>query len=596
MLWAFLAGVTGCSQAAVIGSRDSGAKDTSSAPSQDAADVATLDAWILRTDIALPEVQPISRCSSDLHDRLDELGNVIETCPPDKGCLDGVCVAACTAVGGIVGNVGCDYLIPRPLVADYDSPCYAVFVANNWTKAVQISLSRDGTTYDVSRIARIPATGKPPTAWQSLTATGLPVGQVAVLFLEGGPKQLLGCPVETAVDSNTAIGLTGRGHAWHLVTDSPVSAYDIMPFGGAESFLPSAELLFPTTSWGTNYVAVMPMLSAPLHLDPSEGPQWAQIIAAENDTSVQIVPTVSLPSGSTVAAAPANAVTTYTLAAGEIVQWSPGSGAMEMTGSIISSNRPLAFVGGNGLMYIQTKTANQGGGESAHQQIPPVRALGSRYLAAPYATRISGGREESILYRVVGAKNGTVLTYEPAVPGSPSTLEQGKSADFEATGAFSVSSQDADHPFYIAQTMSGWDVPDYREGTLGDPEFVNMVPPAQYLSSYVFFTDPSYSTTALSLAQCDSGKGFEDVEVDCLGKVTGWKPIGSSGECRWTTVDLVRSGVGVGSCRNGPHSARSDEPFGLMVWGMDTAASYAYPAGALQTAINSVVVPPIPIP
>jgi hypothetical protein len=69
--------------------------------------------------------------------------------------------------------------------------------------------------------------------------------------------------------------------------------------------------------------------------------------------------------------------------------------------------------------------------------------------------------------------------------------------------------------------MSGWDVPDYREGMLGDPGFVNLVPPAQYLSSYVFFTDLSYGTTALSLAQCDSGKGFKDVEIDCLGKVAG---------------------------------------------------------------------------
>ena len=54
----------------------------------------------------------------------------------------------------------------------------------------------------------------------------------------------------------------------------------LVPFGGAESFLPSAGLLFPTTSWGTNYVAVMPMLWAPLPVSTTEGPQWAQIIAA----------------------------------------------------------------------------------------------------------------------------------------------------------------------------------------------------------------------------------------------------------------------------------------------------------------------------
>src|SRR5262249_1375410 len=40
-----------------------------------------------------------------------------------------------------------------------------------------------------------------------------------------------------------------------------VSAYDILPYGGALSYLPSAELLLPTTAWGTNYVAAGPQPS-----------------------------------------------------------------------------------------------------------------------------------------------------------------------------------------------------------------------------------------------------------------------------------------------------------------------------------------------
>jgi hypothetical protein len=43
---------------------------------------------------------------------------------------------------------------------------------------------------------------------------------------------------------------------------------------------------------------------------------------------------------------------------------------------------------------------------------------------------------------------------------------------------------------------------------------------------------------------------------------------------------------------NGVHTAQSDAPFGLTVWGWDFAVSYAYPAGMSVRKINKVVVIP----
>jgi hypothetical protein len=48
-----------------------------------------------------------------------------------------------------------------------------------------------------------------------------------------------------------------------------------------------------------------------------------------------------------------------------------------------------------------------------------------------------------------------------------------------------------------------------------------------------------------------------------------------------------------GTCDNGPHTASSAGPFGLMVWGLDSASSYGYPAGGNIATINTVVVPPM---
>jgi hypothetical protein len=277
--------------------------------------------------------------------------------------------------------------------------------------------------------------------------------------------------------------------------------------------------------------------------------------------------------------------------------------APDLTGSIISADKPIAFNGGHGLLCLGSATSTGGGCDSAHQMIPPVNALGFSYVAPPYATRMASLQPESIPYRIVGTVSGTTLTYDPPQPGAPTTLDVAQSVIFESTQAFVVSSQDNQHPFYLAQEMSGNDVTGgSRPGVaanipgcdgLGDEEFVNILPPAQWLSKYVFFTDPTYSTTNLVLVRKKTSGGFQDVNVDCLGNVGGWQPVDANDNYEITNVDLQRV-TAVGSCTSGRHTASSNGPFGLTVWGLDACSSYAYPAGGNVAPINTVVVPPIP--
>lgn len=170
---------------------------------------------------------------------------------------------------------------------------------------------------------------------------------------------------------------------------------------------------------------------------------------------------------------------------------------------------------------------------------------------------------------------------------------------------FRVTSQDADHPFAIAQMMDsaywigvgnvrpgavapGWDM------MLGDEEFVNLLPPAQFLRHYVFFTDPTYPTTNLVLTRVKTADGFQNVDIDCIGTVSGWTPVGGSGELEVSTVDPLRANVAVGNCENGRHEASSDGPFGIVVWGLDSYSSYAYPAGGNAAQLTTAVVPAVP--
>lgn len=124
----------------------------------------------------------------------------------------------------------------------------------------------------------------------------------------------------------------------------------------------------------------------------------------------------------------------------------------------------------------------------------------------------------------------------------------------------------------------------------GDPEWVNVLPPAQFIKEYAFVTDPTYAITTLTLTRAKESGAFSDVTVDCVGTVTGWQPVGASGAYEVARVDLVRGGKGVGSCSNGAHTASSKSPFGVVVWGVDWWASYAYPAGGSAFKINDVVV------
>ncbi len=543
-------------------------------------------------------------CSSDLHNVLDGNGNVVGTCPDDQGCANGTCVPACQAAAASQGSVGCDFTVATPsFYSTISPPCFAVFLANNWPLDAQVTITRGGQTYDATTFGRVPNGSADAASWPAIAATGVASSDVGVLFLSHDPSAMnfnipMTCPVTPAVSGTGGTAMwtgndaaSGMGTAFHITTSVPVSAYDIMPYGGAGSFLPSAELLLPTSAWGNNYVTANPA--------PTSGAGWGQVLAATDNTTVTISPTATLPGGPGVAAAPAGSPTSYTLQAGQFVQWQSTG---EMAGSVIQSNNPVSFTGGTTYLCQSTATSSGGGCDSGHQLVPPVSALGYQYVIAPYATRRADLQEESIVYRVVGAADGTTLSYSPAIPGAPTTLGRGQVAEFAATGAFTLASQDDMHPFYVGQYMSGCEVTsgsrpgaviDPISGTLclGDEEYVNVLPPAQWLSSYVFFTDPTYTTTNLVVTRSAGQTGFQDVSVDCLGVISGWQPVPGSSEYETTNVDLQRVNP-IGTCTNGRHTATSAGAFTITVWGLANFASYAYPAGGNVGKINPVVVIP----
>jgi hypothetical protein len=157
----------------------------------------------------------------------------------------------------------------------------------------------------------------------------------------------------------------------------------------------------------------------------------------------------------------------------------------------------------------------------------------------------------------------------------------------------------------------------------GDPEFLDVVPPAEYLPHYTFFTDPTYPETNLVLVRVRDPQTSQmpQVTLDCAGVLGGWQPVGSGGTYEFTRTDLSTGDFqGVGQCNNGVHTitatlvgATGNPPstalIGVTIWGWgndqtwptDNPAvdetnplftrwvSYGYPAGANFKPLNTAV-------
>ncbi len=519
-------------------------------------------------------------CSGDLHDVITCGANpvVVQTCTGDQGCGPNGCINACDAAAASKSSIGCDYYSIPPDAWTHGS-CFAAFVTNNWTSDMKVSLVWKGNTIDATPFSYLPKGSGTSITYQPIPSTGIPANSMAIVFLNdfaSSDMYYVGCPssVKSAItNEDIASKGTSVGNALEIKTTVPAVVYDIYPYGGKLSYMTSATLLLPTTAWDTNFVATT------MAETPATTP-GIDFVAATDNTQVTVLPTTDITAATGVKGTTKNTPVTYTLNKGQMIRLMQPVDSLQndLSGSIIQSTQPIGVWGEHYCMFLNTS--------------PPT-------------------------WRIVGAVDGTTLTYEPAVSGAPTTLKEGQMIEFAGPEAFRVYSQDDKHPFYLAGHRPGGDcdaahqeippIPalgnDYvavaNETTnysLGGPETVNIVPPAEFLTSYTFFTDPTYGWTDLALVRVKAADNtFKDVKLDCLSSpVTGWMPVGTSGKYEYTHVDVQSNAAPVGNCNNGLHTISSDGLLGITVWGYDSANSYAYPAGASVKPINTVVVPPTP--
>lgn len=546
-------------------------------------------------------------CSRDLRSVVDCHGNTVKGCPADQACGNGECTSPCGAAAINEGSIGCSFSVPAPTNTDYArGSCFAFFVANNWTSPATLHLELKGQEQPLDGAVWVPYVEAGAVKHKKLEGP-IPPGGGAVVFLSNedtGTANWIACPpfVKPIFAKDGSVYGTGIGNATFVRADVPVSMYSIFPYGGAKSVVPSATLLFPTTSFRKNYVVVSAwggksdgfgrgLLASSDPLKAQPGRPTLQIVATEDDTSIDILPKVDILGGDGIQAGPRDVVTSYRLKRGEVLQLTQDN---DLTGSVIDTNKPVGMFGGNSCMNVPSDI---GACDIENNQIPPVSAWGHEYAVLPAPNRaslLSKGVEKErdpSAIRVVGAANGTKLVYEPARPeGSPDTLESGQLAVFFADDPFVVRSQDGAHPFYVASVMTGGSA---TSATIGDPEVAMAVPRDQWLDTYGFFSDFTYQLSSVFVTRRKVDGAFRDVTLDCAGVLTGWKSI--TADYEWTFAELTRFGAPqvypAGTCTDGAHRIHSDGPFAMTVWGLGRFASYAYPGGAGLRPISAVHVP-----
>jgi IgGFc binding protein len=542
--------------------------------------------------------QCFAQCSIDGRSSIEVCdGKVVNTvaCAAELACGGGVCQEPCTAAKADRSSNGCEFYIHPPRYQhQYKNSCYAAFVVNTSNQDANVVLEHEGKPLDISHAVFRTTPGS-----AELVAHSGPLapGEGAILFVSdrdrtGEPPVVptlgdpdIPCPdgVVPASHADVVSDGTGMGVSFHVTSNVPVSLASIFPFSGAGSFLPTATLHLPVSAWANEHILVNGWERGPW------GSPGALIVASEDDTEVTLVPKVPLQNGANVVGVPAGTPAKFRLGKGQNLQLVQ---AEELTGSIVTSNKPVSTYGGHGCATIPSDVDAC---DIITQQIPAVEQWGSEYVGVGYRPRL-GNDHEAVRYRIVAAQDGTRLDYDPPEPpaGAPVTLSAGESKIFVSgtSDAFVVRTQDSDHPIYLAAYMGGGS----EQAGTGDPEFMNIVPAKQYLNSYAFYADPTYRETSLVIVRAKSEDVFHDVWLDCAGTLTDFRPIGTRGEYEFRRVDLSRKGqqgesFDGGACKVGMQRMRSDGPFSAAVWGWGSYTSYAFAGGmALRKLATSTIV------
>jgi IgGFc binding protein len=352
-----------------------------------------------------------------------------------------------------------------------------------------------------------------------------------------------------------------RGMAVHITSDSDVAVFGL----NHKEYSSDAFLGLPTRVLGTSYRTMNYVNSNDGFGKTTPGEFW--IVATQDSTNVVITPhdfVKRLPHTDSTIAVRLNKGESY-LVQGQL------TAANDLTGSLIVSDRPIAVFSGHKRTAIpDTALATDGNPSRDHlvEQLPPMSAWGDSAIVIPFATSTLPD-----LVRVVCANDNT----EISINGVPVGKTFNAGDFYEITHLQGVTSVQASKPILVGQYMhTSYGSISNPPQAYGDPALSLVFPVEQFASSYtiVSILNPSaFTTNFVNIVAPDT------VLLD--GKRIGNSAFHSVPGSRFAYAQL--------QIAQGTHTLTSAMPFGVTVYALGPADSYAYPGAAV---VPEVVPPP----
>ena len=179
----------------------------------------------------------------------------------------------------------------------------------------------------------------------------------------------------------------------HITASQPVSVYGVS-FAAPAS---TALTFYPTPMLGTSYC----LMARPAGVASPPDFAWCSqfaIVATETNTTVTITP----PTNANLAWYNGVVSNTMTMNQGETFQIASSNWSSDVTGTLITSDKPIGVFAGANAAYVPN--ANTGEGNPLEQEQVPVNAWGRQTLA------LSFGRPGGDSFRVLAATDDTTVT------------------------------------------------------------------------------------------------------------------------------------------------------------------------------------------
>ncbi|MBA3549063.1 MAG: IgGFc-binding protein [Nannocystis sp.] len=441
-------------------------------------------------------------------------------CLDSEGCVLDACVSLCAQAEATPSSVGCSFFANR--MDNYDNSQPDSMIVGNTSKSksasVQLYFTPNGSNVEAP---------------------------------QGAPTVLLpGKTVEFKLTNAALAKISSlrKGGSYRAQSSIPVVAYQHSPIG--QQATNDASMLLPEHALKADYVIAS-------YKDGLGGyPSYFNVIAIADGTTVKWTPPQGTLAGAGVAAVAAGQTGQVAMNRFDTLQVRVANGG-DISGAFVSSDKPIWVVGAVSCVNVPTGVTYC---DHIEEQMLPLDYWGKKYVGAHSPKR---GNEKHY-WRIYGGEDGTVVTANPPVPGTPVNVNKGQWKEIVVPNNTSTIFT-SDKPFLPVQYLEGTDG---GAGT-GDPAMYQMVATEQFLDRYAFVTGTGYNP---NYAQIIRAKGNPDVLVDGV-VVTGYYTVGEYEVSDWKIAQ-------------GPHLAESDAPFGVINVGYTAVTSYAYPGGMKLAVIN----------